>query len=174
MKPVFLLSAFVAATLSACSASKPDKTLSCMRTGQEPLSELQALEAGLACGITADSGLVLHFAPSPEAEAGRCAPALIAVVPAGFAAPRIELGLMNSEGRYAGTSIAVRDFLFSDRLTNSAVMDISSVSGCAGLSVSVQDLRCRASASNDSETIGCGPVRFEGTNMFGGFEPAGS
>mgnify|MGYP000044131385 CR=1 FL=1 len=155
--------------LAACGHDGGNAGPACARTDQVPLSALQEMEAEIACAVSPEEGLVLRFVEAPDARADTCAPALILAGPAGFAAPRVELGVMSREGRYAGTSLAIRDFLFSDRLSNSTTLEIAPASACAEVSVSVEELACRASAQSETSPAGCGPVRFEGTDMFGAF-----
>lgn len=164
-----LIGVVAAFGLAACGHDGANAGLACARTDQVPLSPLQELEAEIACRVSPEEGLVLRFVEAPDAGADTCAPALILTGPAGFPTPRVKLGVMSGEGRYAGTSLAIRDFLFSDRLSNSTTLEIAPASACAKVSVSVEELACRASAQSETGPVGCGPVRFEGTDMFGAF-----
>jgi hypothetical protein len=159
-----------AASLAACSTDETAEQ-SCQRTPQEPLSALHEVEIAEACAAPAPEQLTLRFASSPEAGTEGCEAALVLVAPRDFAAPRVSFGAMTNDGRYTGADAAVRDFLLADRLTNSSSLRLSADQTCDQITLSVHELRCRISAESDEDYQDCGPVSFEGTDMFGAFEP---
>lgn len=170
MRRCYLIAAAALAWLAGCGNASDEAELACTRTDQDPLSSLQEIEAELACEMPAGPGLTIRFVQGPETNPASCGAALIATGPTGFEAPRIELGLMTGEGRYTGSSLAVREFLFSDRLSNSAELSLAPDRPCSDVSVAVQDIKCRASVEASAEYRSCGEVQFEGSDIFKAFE----
>lgn len=171
MKSGFWIVASIAMGLAACGNQSDGGTdTACMRTDQAPLGPLQETEIAQACEISPEPGLTIALSPDPEAEGSGCSVAAVFVAPNGFETPRISFGVMTDEGRYTGASAAVRDFLFTDRLTNSSQMQVSDETACAEVSLTVQELRCRISMEDDEDYQACGEVAFEGTDMFAAFE----
>lgn len=163
----------VAGLLAACGGAAESDVASCQRTAQEPLSPLQETEIAEACATQLVEQLTIRFTASPEAEedTSGCEITAVFVAPSGYATPRVDFGVMTGDGRFAGAGVAVRDFLFSDRLSNVSDMRLSSDAGCNAVSVTVQQLQCRVSADSSEDYQECGPVTFEGTELFADFQP---
>ena len=170
MRRRYLFTAAALAGLAGCGSASDKAELACTRTDQDPLSPLQEMEAELACEMPAGPGLTIRFVQDPESDPASCGAALIATGPKGFESPRIEIGMMTREGRYTGSSLAVREFLFSDRLSNSAELALAPDRPCSNVSVAVQDIKCRASVEASADYTSCGEVQFEGSDMFEAFE----
>lgn len=161
----------LAGLATACGGGGETENSVCQRTQQEPLSTLQEIEISRGCAATPENGLTISLSGLPEDDGERCSVAAVFVAPVSYETPRVTFAAVTGEGRLASTSASVRDFLFTDRLTNASELRLSADTTCAEVSLRVQDLRCQASAETGAESQDCGTVAFEGTDMFARFEP---
>ncbi|MEO1015981.1 MAG: hypothetical protein AAFX08_12425 [Pseudomonadota bacterium] len=165
-----LPTALFAPALVACGG-----TDTCVRKAVEDPGPREVAEIEAACAADPEAGLTLKFIPDPESEGASCEFLTVVTAPADFATPRISVNFILDQTTGAGTSFALSDAFFEDRLSGAYFSrDPWGDRGpCAETEIAIDSVTCRVSVEAGVEPQDCGPVTFDDGGLFQSFTTPG-